>query len=258
VYDHIPFSAVYTDSHLEKDRKFSELKEYLVAPNVFLSGPSENVNETLEKLGIKKKVQVIKNGCTTLNKDPCADIDVTPVNMTYVGELSFLKGINYLIDAVKTLKKQGKNFTLRLIGGGSDELEMKRLVACHKLESNIEFTGYIKNADISCYLAKTDFYIHPSLTESWGNAVIEALSMGVPVICTNVGGLIEATNNGEFATLVEPADAQDLAIKIGEAFENIEVQKERALKAMKFVRQKYTFQNQAKELGKFYERVFGA
>lgn len=258
VFDHIPFSAVYTDSHLEKDRKFCELKQYLAAPNVFLSGPSENVNETLEKLGIKKRVQVIKNGCTTLSNNPCADTVVKPVNMTYVGEISFLKGINYLIDAVSALNKQGKNLTLRLIGGGSDELEMKRLVSYLKLDSSVEFTGYIKNSDILCYLAKTDFYVHPSLTESWGNAIIEALSMGIPVICTNVGGLTEATNNGEFATLVEPANAQDLAKKIAYALDskNIAKEKSRALRAMKYVRQKYTFENQAKQLGKFYERVF--
>ncbi|MBI2414676.1 glycosyltransferase [candidate division WWE3 bacterium] len=257
VYDHIPFSAVYTDTHLEKDRKFSELKQYLMAPNVYLSGPSNSVNDTLLQLGISKKVQVIRNGCTTVQKNLEAYSEVRRVNLTYVGEISFLKGINYLIDAIKILKKQGMDFSVRLIGGGSDELEMKRLVTYHRLEENIEFTGYIENSLICNYLAKTDFYIHPSLTESWGNAVIEALAMGIPVICTNVGGLTEATNKGRFAILVEPADARDLAKKIHRAFgaKNLVKEKRKALEAMKYVQRKYTFKNQAKQLGKFYESV---
>jgi glycosyltransferase involved in cell wall biosynthesis len=68
---------------------------------------------------------------------------------------------------------------------------------------------------------------------------------------------MEATNNGSFATLVNPADTRDLAKKIKIAYksQNLKAEKAKARIAKGFIKKTYTFENQAKVLAKFYEEL---
>lgn len=253
-YEHYPFSAIFTEPPIEQDKKFHEVINNAKKDNVLLCAPSFCIEDTLRKLNIDKKLNVVRNGCTVIDSQITQTMNVDDVDITYVGELSFLKGVNYLIDAVRILKNNNENIKVRLIGDGSSATEMKRLVSFHQLESNFEFTGYVKNGLIPEYLAHTKIMVHPSLTESWGCSVVEALSMGIPVICTKVGGLIDATNNGDFATLVDKANASELAksIKYSLNKQNLAKLKQKALIAKEFIRKNYTLSNQAKQLDDLY------
>lgn len=189
-YEHIPFSALATLNNFEINAKLYSLSKLISSDNVYLAGPAYDVKRSLGLLGVSKELKVIRNS-VHLNKLSDVKFKIDKVDITYIGEVSFMKGINYLIDAINIARNKLLGIRVRIIGGGSDLSHINLMIKFFKLENNIEITGYVPHASIRNYLASTKIYVHPSLTETWANAVAEALLMKIPVICTDVGGLYE-------------------------------------------------------------------
>lgn len=256
-YQHIPFSAIGDVTPLERDKHLQNLKENLAYPEVFISAPAKSIQATLKKLDISKKVHVIRNG-TEFNREDLEDSQHETVDFTYIGEISFLKGVNYLLDAVRSVRADFPKLKVRLIGGGSDLQEMRRWVDFFDLKGTVVFTGYVNHNQIPGYLAATRVYIHPSLTEVWPNAVLEALALGVPVICTNAGGLPELTQDGKFAELVPIGDAVQLAnamkriLSQPESYNDL---KERATHASHYIQSHYTLSQQVDQMEALYSNL---
>lgn len=257
---HIPFSALSKITSLERDSKLNQVKEAFKADNVYISAPSEHIREVLEYLGINKELTVIRNGiASNISRNKVTPSAVEEVSVTYLGEISFLKGVNYLVDAIKILKQTFPNFKARFIGGGSDLEQIRQLIWYFGLEDTILLAGYINNDDVPMYLKASKLYVHPSLTESWGNAIAEALVLGVPVVATAVGGVPEMVKHGEYASLVPQADASALAFEIQRLLSNplaYEIAKNKTLRAKDYFKKTYTFIKQAKQLDNFYKKIY--
>ena len=180
------------------------------------------------------------------------------VHITYIGEISFLKGIHYLVDAVRYLVKDVPGLKVRLIGGGSAMTEMKQFVSYFGLENVIEFVGYIKNNNIPNYLSSTKVYVQPSLTEVWSNSTIEALAMGVPVICSRIEGLIELIDHGKYGELCNTADSKDLYEKLRLCFTDPTFYNDlqsRAHAASSVIKKRYTLMHQVSAMEDLYKEM---
>jgi len=261
--DHIPFSALSQRLPLESDYILRQVKRLFGHSKVSLVAPSQKAAEELKKFGIEKRIHIVPNAVVvekpgSTSRDNLRELSITPVDITYVGEISLLKGVNYLIDAIKIVSSDF-NFPIRarLIGGGSDFNLIRSQVEYFKLK-DVVLTGYIKNALLPSYLKATKLLVHPSLTETWGIAVAEALFFGVPVIATEVGGLIDLTQKGNFALLVPPADSMRLAKVIYSIIKSKAKYRElkaRAQKGSEFIKTHYTLERQAKALMKLYHQL---
>ena len=75
--------------------------------------------------------------------------------------------------------------------GGGDQSKLKQLAIKMDVESQVEFLGQLPHEQVFSWLEQIDIYIQPSLTEGLPRSVIEAMSMGVPVYGSNVGGMSE-------------------------------------------------------------------
>lgn len=254
--EHIPFSALSKMNEFEINTKLQDVKRLFSNDNIFLTAPSNNVNHSLAKIGVKKELVIIRNS-TKIHE--ISSNDIKPVDITYLGEVSFMKGVNYLIDSIYMVKKTIPNISVRIIGGGSDFDHMQLMTKFFNLQNNIIFTGYVTHAEVGNYLSNTKLYVHPSLTETWANAVSEALSLSVPVICTDVGGLGELINNGKFANKVIPADSYDLASKIISVLSSrknyISIKKKADL-ASRYVIKNYSLEKQTQEYISLYYKVY--
>ena len=101
-----------------------------------------------------------------------------------------------LLAAMKILAKlPGQNTVLLLIGGGPEELQLRRYVETHNLSKLVRFCGAVP--DVRPYLEIMDIFVLPSSTEVFSNAILEAMAVGLPVVCTAVGGSVEMVVNGE-------------------------------------------------------------
>jgi glycosyltransferase involved in cell wall biosynthesis len=98
-----------------------------------------------------------------------------------------------LINAISEVQKQiNMPIQLTMVGGGNKVNELIEL--CKSKGVNAIFTGYIGKNEIATQLQNSDFFVHPTLIETFGVVVAEALLTGTPVICSNVTALPELIN----------------------------------------------------------------
>jgi len=118
-----------------------------------------------------------------------------------VGRMSPPKRQDRLIEIAKRLKEEGFEFKIQIIGSGSEQDRIRQMISDYQVEDKIELLGlkknpypYVKQAD--CFVLCSDF-------EGFGIAVKEALLLETPVISTDVTGIREVLNNGEYGILCD-------------------------------------------------------
>jgi len=129
-----------------------------------------------------------------------------------IGRLTAEKGHKYLISAMPHIKKEYPNVLLLIIGEGELKYELKKLVQKLHLEENVKFLGEV--ADVSVVLAIVNIFVQPSLYESQGIAMIEAMASKKPIVATRVGGTGDVVGENETGILVPPANSLALAAAI--------------------------------------------
>ena len=124
-------------------------------------------------------------------------------------------GIDTLIDTMRYLPP---HVHLAIIGNGPD-WEVLEERASGVASDRIHFVGFVPFKDISCYLKIADVFVRLSRSEGFGNSFIEAMAVGLPVVATNVGGIIDFVKDPntvgmENATgLLVPPEKPQLAAK---------------------------------------------
>ena len=101
------------------------------------------------------------------------------------------KRIDLVIKAFSKVHQEIPNIQLKIVGSGSLELEMKKLVLDLKLENNIEFLGSIKNIEMPVIYQKSHCFVLPSDFETFGVVYIEAAACGLPIITTDCVGAVD-------------------------------------------------------------------
>ena len=129
-----------------------------------------------------------------------------------VARLNSAKGYQFAIPALAMLRDQGVDFRYRLIGGGPFEGQIRALVTEYRLSDRIELMGSRSADEIALLLRDSDIFMLPTsgIGEGTPAAVCEAMSAGLPIIGTKVGGLADMVTDGLQGFLVPPGDAQAL------------------------------------------------
>lgn len=156
-------------------------------------------------------VTLIRNGCRTP-----PSIHERPASPTLVSIGAFRpeKGQEYLLKATAMLRDEFPDIRLILVGDGPSREALKEAIRTLGLSSHVHMTGHV--SDILPYLAQASVAVFPSLTEQFGMAVLEALSAGIPVVASAVGGIPELIDDRHSGILVPPKDVTGLASAIGE------------------------------------------
>ncbi len=169
-------------------------------------------------------------------------------NIISVGRISEEKGFDLLIKAFRNIDK--KKFSLNIIGDGNRKENILNLVKKYKLQKNIKILGFKTN--IYPYLKKSDLLINASYFEGFPNVVIEALSCGVPVICSKShGGINEILRNKKYGDLFENGNAKDLENRINIFLRNPNKLQYKSLKGQRDLKR-----FSEKVSAKRYEKIF--
>ena len=124
----------------------------------------------------------------------------------FIGRVTRDKGINELLSAFKKLNDDSVLF---LLGNNEVDTSVNRELYDWSLENkNIIYTGNVD--DVERYLSAADCYVLPSYREGFGMSVIEAETMGVPVIVTDIPGPVDAVVDNKTGLLVKKADEDSL------------------------------------------------
>ena len=137
------------------------------------------------------------------------NIDENDFVFGFVGRINRDKGVNELLASFKKLKNNSVNSKLFVVGLADREEEIDpTLLNWAKNSKDIFFTGVTENTEK--YYAAFDVFVLPSYREGFGSTIIEAESMGIPVITTNIPGPSEAIIDKKTGILVEPKNTDEL------------------------------------------------
>src|SRR3989344_3590085 len=136
------------------------------------------------KMALKRSSNINKRERTALRKKLGFSEDDFVLITT--GRLVVKNGVADIIKALAYIPKEVKFLS---VGSGPLEAELKLLVKSYKLEGRIVWLGFVPNNELPNYLAASDAFVRPSLSEGLGISFLEAMAAGLPVVATPVGGI---------------------------------------------------------------------
>ena len=132
-------------------------------------------------------------------------------NILFVGRMEPRKGLIHLLRAFRKLQRDGVRARLLLVGTGPGEREARRYVLTRQLE-DVEFLGRVPEGQKAQLFKTADIYVSPATgRESFGIVLLEAMSAGAPIICSDIHGYRGVVRRDRDGLLVEPGNADALA-----------------------------------------------
>lgn len=131
----------------------------------------------------------------------------------FVGRLQQIKGLDVLLGAWSLLPNHIRSSaTLLLVGDGNEHQNLADLVCSLRMKESVHIVGERRN--VRDYYWASDVFILPSRTEGLSNAMIEAMSCGLPVVASRVGGSLDLIEEAKHGYLFDSENCEDLAEKI--------------------------------------------
>jgi glycosyltransferase involved in cell wall biosynthesis len=123
------------------------------------------------------------------------------VVIAYVSRIAAEKNIGYLADALAIVAARRPEVHVLFVGDGPARAELEG-----RIGSFARFAGYRQGEELADHYAAADLFAFSSLTETFGNVVLEAMASGLPVVALRAGGVGETVQSGTTGTLVEPSE----------------------------------------------------
>jgi 1,2-diacylglycerol 3-alpha-glucosyltransferase len=184
--------------------------------------PSGAMHEVLDDYGVQAPVSVIPTGIESGDLPPgsrerfCSThgLDVSRPILIHIGRVAHEKNIAFLLDVLHAVRRVVPDVLLVIAGEGPALKSLRRKALTLRLERNIRFLGYLKRGQAlsDCYCAG-DVFIFASATETQGLVLLEAMTLGVPVVSTAVMGTRDILAAGKGA-LVAGETVTDFADKV--------------------------------------------
>ena len=199
-----------------------------------------------------EKIKVIYNGVEP-TKTEAKIFEKNHHIIGTVGTLIPLKGIQYLIQAMPQILKSFPETKLEIIGEGPFKKVLQLQAKKRKVAKAVEFVGF--EADVEKRLAKLDLYVQPSISESFGLAIVQAMSVGLPVVATHTGGIPEVVTENKSGLLVKAGDVKALAEAIKKLLADPTRAKQMGAYGRREATVRFNLKDMMKELEKTYEEV---
>jgi glycosyltransferase involved in cell wall biosynthesis len=172
--------------------------------------PSAAIIRQLEELGFERMV-LWKRGVDSslFRPDRPGRLEVRrrlgwtadDVVITYVSRIAGEKNVEYLADALAIVASRRPDVRILLVGDGPSRPLLEQ-----RIGRFARFVGYQQGDDLADYYAASDIFAFTSLTETFGNVVLEAMASGLPVVALRAGGVGETVEPGATGALVEPSE----------------------------------------------------
>jgi phosphatidylinositol alpha-mannosyltransferase len=175
-----------------------------------------------------------------------------PFEILFVGRIEPRKGLQFLIDALPSIKKEFPEVKLTVVGGGYKDM---KLVIPSEVKDSIKFLGFVAPSDLPGIFSHAAVFVSPAICgESFGIVLLEAMGTETPVIASSISGyrcVIEDKKNG---LLVAPMSSKDIADKVMTLLKDKNLYKILVEGGLKTVR-KYSWDKVAKDILNFYYEI---
>ena len=216
---------------------------------------SEYAFEKIKKHALFSKYTIIPHGITKSKVSPKENIEFNiknPMKLLYVSPLYPYKHHEILVKAIHELVNEGLNINYKIVGGGSESniKSLKSLIT----NSNIEFVGEVLPNDISKYLSESNVFIFASTCENLPITLLEAMSHGLPIICSNYGVMPEVLDNSS-DFFFDPTNVISIKQAISKAYFQTDSLNLEAIKNKK-LSEKYTWKHNVISTNNFFKQVY--
>jgi glycosyltransferase involved in cell wall biosynthesis len=187
-------------------RWFCNLHDWVIVP-------SHDIEDLLAGYGVRRPLEVLMTGVpippvATPEERVLArrELGLAPEEraLLFVGRIAREKNLDLLLDAMPELLARDPRLVLFLAGDGPDRLRLERAVVARGLAREVRFLGWVPHDAIEpCYRA-ADVFVFPSLTETQGLALLEAMARGCAVVAAHGPGVRELIDHGVNGLLAAP------------------------------------------------------
>lgn len=170
-----------------------------------------------------------------------------------VGRLHTQKGQEYLIEAVSVLRRQDRDVCVRIIGEGDRRAFLHATAERLGIAEYVELPGVSET--IAGELARMDIFALPSLWEGLPLALLEAMAAGIPVVSSNVDGILEVVEDNVNGFIVPPRDVKSLALTLGRLCDDPGLRERLSSAALKTVRERFDIARMMKSIEDVYTDI---
>lgn len=174
--------------------------------------------------------------------------------LLYTGTLEPRKNLEFLIDVFETLKEK-KKIQHKLVLVGKQGWKFKKILSKiqnSKFATDIHVLGYVPKDDLAHFYQNAEVFLYPSLYEGFGLPVLEAMSLGCPVVASNTSSMPEVVGDG--GLLCDPNCIDSWVDSIYSILANQNLRKQLVEKGLKRART-FTWEKTARTTLKFFERL---
>lgn len=215
---------------------YKKAVQFSINHSEYVTAVSQSLKEDTERLfNITADIKVIPNFIDIdkfkFKSVPCEKGQIAPDDQMVITHISNFRPLKRIIDILKTFKiiSDKLNVKLLMVGDGPEKERAMRYCRAHEMEGTVLFLGRSNQIDeILCF---SDLFLLPSEQESFGLAALEAMVHGVPVVCSDVGGLPEVIDDGVSGFLCPLGDVNTMAEKAIHILEDLERHKQFKLQA---------------------------
>lgn len=219
----------------KKVRSFSIKKSDIVVT------PSQHLKNFILNLGFKNKIEIINNG-VFIPEENTNIFTNDQINITIVSRLVSHKNIEKIIKAISDLNSPLIN--LNIIGDGPELNQLQKISLESNNKDNIIFHGKLNRDDINHIFLKSDIYIQASNYEGLPHSLLEAMSYGIPVLCTPVGECKEILGNEDRGYILDlPVSKNNITSKISEIIGEKNIANKKGERGKDFINEKYNLTN---------------
>ena len=219
----------------KKVRSFSIKKSDIVVT------PSKHLKNFILNLGFKNKIEIINNG-VFIPEENTNIFTNDQINITIVSRLVSHKNIEKIIRAISDLNNP--LIYLNIIGDGPELNQLQKISLESNNKDNIIFHGKLNRDDINHIFLKSDIYIQASNYEGLPHSLLEAMSYGIPVLCTPVGECKEILGNEDRGYILDlPVSKNNIKSKISEIIGEKNIANIKGERGKDFINEKYNLTN---------------
>ena len=193
----------------KKEKLYFSPMKYLSMKADLVITISKNEKDRIIRKGYSKNVAYVYHGIDTSMKKMAKSVKNLPKEyILAVGRINIRKNISTLIRSISLIK----NKNIKLVIVGEDSWKKENINIDEKLKSRIVFLKNISNEELGYIYSNARVFCFVSLDEGFGLPIVEAMSFGIPVICSNISVMPEVSGNA--GILVNPYRENQIADKI--------------------------------------------
>jgi glycosyltransferase involved in cell wall biosynthesis len=181
-----------------------------------------------------------------------------PPALLYHGRIDVRKGVLDLLEAVRILRAEGRGLRLLVSGAGPDLDRLARRARRRDLAGTVEVLGPTDYHDAPAVYRRGDVFVTPTWAEGFSNTVLEAMASGLPVVSTEVVGVVDCVRDGVNGLLAPARDPGALAAVIARMLDDAPLRHRLARTALRQVRTRWSWPVAAARICAVYEEVCAA